>query len=156
MLDTTAYDPFAIFDDDSPINPCFMQEAVRMMMRALPLDTQEPKAWVNRRMHAALIGLAAMNPRDEIEVMYGVQAMCAYHAACANWHLGMNFAKPSGNSPRHFAAAPPRAPGPTRAARRWSLGWRTASGWSPPRCPTSIPTTRTFSGRRSWWRKRSG
>jgi hypothetical protein len=105
MSDTPAYDPFAIFNEISPINPCFMQDAVRMVMRSLPLETDEPDAWVKRRMHAALIGLAAMNPRDEIEVMIGVQAMCAYHAACATWHLGMNLGLPRGGNARHFATA---------------------------------------------------
>jgi hypothetical protein len=105
MPDTETYDPFAIYDEISPINPCFMQDAVRMLMRALPLETQEPAAWVDRRMHAALIGLAAMNPRDEIEVMIGVQAMSAYNAACATWHLGMNLCQPRGGNARQFATA---------------------------------------------------
>jgi hypothetical protein len=106
MPDTDAYDRFAIFDPISPIDPCFMQESVRAIMRSLPLQTGEPDAWVNRRMHACLIGLAAMNPRDEIEVMIGVQATCAYNAACANWHLGMNHGGlPRGNNHRNFATA---------------------------------------------------
>ena len=56
-------------------------------------------------MSCALQGLAALHPRDEIEVMLGVQAMCAYHAAAACWRLGMNARHPRGDNVRHFNAA---------------------------------------------------
>jgi hypothetical protein len=95
----------AIFDDDGPINPLFMQEAVRSLMRALPLDPDEPQAWAHRRMSSALDGLAALHPRDEIEVMLGVQSLCAYHAAATGWHLGMNHVQPAGGGLRHLSAA---------------------------------------------------
>jgi len=56
-------------------------------------------------MCAALMGLSALHPRDEIEVMLGIQSLCAYHAAAACWHLGMNHHHPRGSGLRHFAAA---------------------------------------------------
>ena len=99
------YNRDAIFDADGPINPVFMLEAIRTLLRALPLDETEPKAWRNRRMGTALMGLAALHPRDEIEVMLGVQALCAYHAAAACWHLGMNHHDPRGSGLRQFTAA---------------------------------------------------
>lgn len=99
------YNRDAIFDADGPINPVFMLEAIRTLLRALPIDETEPKAWRNRRMAAALMSLAALHPRDEIEVMLGVQALCAYHAAAACWHLGMNHSYPRGSGLRQFSAA---------------------------------------------------
>ncbi|WP_428488530.1 hypothetical protein [Rhodopila sp.] len=82
-----------------------MTEAIRTLMRALPLDPNEPQGWQDRRMHSALLGLSALHPRDEIEVMLGVQALSAYHAAAACWRLGMNLRRPNGDSIRHFTAA---------------------------------------------------
>jgi hypothetical protein len=102
---TEQYDRAAIFHQISPINPSFMREAIRAMFRALPLDQAEPKAWQDRRMHSALLALSALHPRDEIEVMLGVQAMSAYHAAASCFHLGMNKDRPNGGSIRHIAAA---------------------------------------------------
>jgi hypothetical protein len=102
---TPPYNRDAIFDEDGPINPTFMQEAVRTLLRALPIDPQEPKAWRARRMGTALMGLSALHPRDEIEVMLGVQSLCAYYAASACWHLGMNHHYPRGSGLRHFSAA---------------------------------------------------
>ena len=95
----------AIFQHDGPLNPSFMTEAIRTLMRALPLDPNEPQGWQDRRMHSALLGLSALHPRDEIEVMLGVQAIAAYHAAAACWRLGMNLRRPNGDSIRHFTAA---------------------------------------------------
>ena len=82
-----------------------MREAIRALFRTLPLGPSEPKGWSDRRMHAALLGLSALHPRDEIEVMLGVQAMSAHHAAMASWHLGMNLGSPHANSTRHITAA---------------------------------------------------
>jgi hypothetical protein len=96
-----SYDRAAILLANGPFNPGFM----RSMFRALPLDRAEPKGWQDRRMHAALLGLSALHPRDEIEVMLGVQAMSAYHAAASCFHLGMNKNRPNGDSTRHINAA---------------------------------------------------
>ena len=99
------YNRDAIFDDNGPINPVFMAEAFRTLLRALPIDEHEPDGWRNRRFDMAMDGLSAMHPRDEIEVMLGVQSLCAYHAAAACWHLGMNHHYPRGSGLRHFSAA---------------------------------------------------
>jgi hypothetical protein len=99
-------DPNAIFQPDGPIHPSFMREAIRTLIRSLPLDEkQEPESWSHRRMHSALMALAALRPRDEIEVMLGVQTLSAYHAAAASWRLGMNTQHPRGNNARHFSVA---------------------------------------------------
>jgi hypothetical protein len=81
-----------------------MREAIRAMFRTLPLDPAEPQGWSDRRMHSALLGLSALHPRDEIEVMLGVQAMSAYHAAAACFFVGMNNHRPNGDSTRHITA----------------------------------------------------
>ena len=99
------YDPQAIFRPDGPFHPAFMCEAVRTMMRALPLDPDESPASANRRMYAAMLAVAAMHPRDEIEVMLSVQAVAAYHAAASGWRLGMNHHQPHGDSTRHASTA---------------------------------------------------
>jgi hypothetical protein len=100
------HDPGAIFQDDGPINPSFVHESVRTLMRALPLeDEHEPRAWGYRRMQSALTALSALRPRDEIEIMLGVQALSAYHAAAACWRIGMNLRQPRGDSTRHITTA---------------------------------------------------
>jgi hypothetical protein len=100
-----SYNRDAIFDANGPFNPGFIDEAVRTLMRTLPLDPDEPQAWQHRRMHGAMTGLAALNPRDEIEIMLSVQAMAAYHAAAACWYIGMNHHRPNGDSTRHITTA---------------------------------------------------
>jgi hypothetical protein len=103
---TPSYDPDALFDQDGPINPIFVAEAVRTMIRAMPhTDRAEPTGWSCRRMFSAMRALAALHPRDEIELMLGVQALCAYQAASALWRLGMNLRHPAGDSTRHITTA---------------------------------------------------
>jgi hypothetical protein len=105
-LATPYYDPGALFQDDGPIHPSFVHESVRTLMRALPLgDDDEPRPWGYRRMHSALNALSVLRPRDEIELMLAVQALAAYHAAAACWHVGMNLKRPYGDSTRHIATA---------------------------------------------------
>jgi hypothetical protein len=100
------YDRDAIYHPNGPFNPSFMREAVRALFRTLPIDPKEPKGWADRRMNSALLGLSALHPRDEIEVMLGVQAMSAYHAAAAGFRIGMNLiGGPNGHSTRHITAA---------------------------------------------------
>jgi hypothetical protein len=102
---TPSYDRAAIFHQNGPFEPNFMAEAVRTMLRTIPLDYKEPKHTSDRRMHSALLALSALHPRDEIEVMLGVQAMSAFHAASACWHLGMNRGYPCATNIRHITAA---------------------------------------------------
>ena len=100
------YDRDAIYSPNGPFNPWFMRESIRTMFRTLPLDPKEPRGYQDRRMYSALLGLSALHPRSEIEVMLGVQAMSAYHAAAAGFRLGMNLAGgPNGNSTRHITAS---------------------------------------------------
>jgi hypothetical protein len=83
-----------------------MREAVRTLMRTLPLnDPNEPGHAATRRMFHALTALSHLRPRDEIELMLGVQALAAYHAAAALWRLGMNLKLPKGDSTRHVTTA---------------------------------------------------
>src|SRR5580704_15256378 len=103
---TSQTDPAALYEPDGPINPTFMREAVRTLLRTLPLnDPDEPEFAATRRMFTALSALSTLRPRDEIEVMLGVQALAAYHAGATLWRLGMNIKRPQGDSTRHFTAA---------------------------------------------------
>jgi hypothetical protein len=100
------YDPDALFDEDGPINPVCVSESVRTLMRAMPLtERAEPGGWTVRRMFTAMRALSALHPRDEIELMLGVQALCAYQAAAALWRVGMNARYPAGDSTRHITTA---------------------------------------------------
>jgi hypothetical protein len=101
----TFYDPDAIFHEDGPLDPMFVADAVQAVMRALPLEAPEPGAAQRRHMDAAMMALAATNPRDAIEMMLAVQAVSAYQAACACWRIGMNLRHPRGDSTRHISAA---------------------------------------------------
>ena len=56
------YNRDAIFDTDGPINPDFMLEAIRTLLRALPIDENETKAWRNRRMAGALMSSRGAAP----------------------------------------------------------------------------------------------
>jgi hypothetical protein len=104
MTTSTTYDRAAILDENGPFDPHFMRETVRTLLRSLPLGTAEPQGWQDRRMSSALLALTALHPRDEIEIMFGVQALSAYHAAAACWRLGM-IQRPATDGTRHFAAA---------------------------------------------------
>ncbi len=85
-LPTSQSDPGALYEPDGPISPTFMREAVRTLLRTLPLnDPNEPSHAATRRMFTALSALSTLRPRDEIELMIGVQALAAYHAAAALW-----------------------------------------------------------------------
>jgi hypothetical protein len=99
------YDRDAIFHADGPIDPIFITEAIRTVMRSMPIDPREPKGWANRRMFCALISFAALHPRDETEVSLAVQALSPYHAAAACFRIGMNLRDPNGDSTRHITTA---------------------------------------------------
>jgi hypothetical protein len=99
------YDPNAIFHDDGPFDPMFIADAIQAVLRALPLEAGECEAASRRHQSFAMTALAATNPRDPIEVMLAVQAVCAFHAACAAWRIGMNMGSPSGSGTRHTNAA---------------------------------------------------
>jgi hypothetical protein len=103
--ESTFYDRDAIFHTNGPLHPAFMEEAIRALFRALPIDPGEPPRWAHRRMDSAIVGLSALHPRDEVEVMLSVQALSAYHAATACWRIGMNQRRPNGDSTRHISAA---------------------------------------------------
>src|SRR5689334_1115844 len=124
------YDRDALFDRNGPFHPLVMQEAVRTLLRALPIDPTEPEPWYHRRQVTTLMALAALHPRDEIEIMLGVQALCAFHAAAVGWHLGMNQTQPPGSGLRHFTAAASAARAfDTLLRARWSAA-------RPNRCPS--------------------
>jgi hypothetical protein len=84
LTDTASYDPDAIYDPNGPLDPLVMEEAVGTIMRGIEPDLTEPPDAVSRRMHAAFRALAGLHPRNEPEIMLGVQAWNAYHAASAS------------------------------------------------------------------------
>jgi hypothetical protein len=99
------HDPDAIFNDDGPIDPSFMADAIQTLMRAMPLNTPETENAKRRHWQSALTALVATNPRDPIEVMLAVQAVSAYQAAASCWRLAMNSRSPDVDSNRHISAA---------------------------------------------------
>jgi hypothetical protein len=78
-------DPDSLFTPDGPIDPRSVQDAIHTIMGGVQIDPDEPHAHTSRRMYAAMRALATLHPRDEIELMVGVQALSAYHAAVAAW-----------------------------------------------------------------------
>jgi hypothetical protein len=101
-----SYDRDAIFRENGPLDPNFISDAVRTLLRNLPIEeTAEPAGWTHRRMQSTMTALSALHPRDEIEIMLSVQALSAYHAAAVCWRLGMNVRHPRGDSTRHITAA---------------------------------------------------
>jgi hypothetical protein len=105
LTDTASYDPDAIYDPNGPLDPLVMEEAVGTIMRGIEPDLTEPPDAVSRRMHAALRALAGLHPRNEPELMLGVQALNAYHAANAAWRKGAQHATRPGEQRRHAATA---------------------------------------------------
>jgi hypothetical protein len=99
------YDPNAIFDENGPIDPWFVADAVQALMRAHHLRSPEKQAAQQRHYQCALIAVGATHPRDPIEVLISVQALSAYQAACACWRIGMNSDDPGKDRIRHISAA---------------------------------------------------
>ncbi|HVY17387.1 MAG TPA: hypothetical protein VHB27_19350, partial [Rhodopila sp.] len=95
----------ALFRVDGPICDIIVDDAIRSLMLCLPNDPDEHETHRNRRIYAAIRAVEALGPRDEIELMYAVQAVIAHYAALACWRLGMNGAAPNGENTRHLAAA---------------------------------------------------
>jgi hypothetical protein len=84
------YSRDAIFEPDGPLDPRCMEQAICTIIRNTPVDLDEPRSHTSRRTFCAMRALAALHPRDEIEIMLGVQAVCAYHAAADCWRPGAN------------------------------------------------------------------
>jgi hypothetical protein len=105
LTDIEFYDPDAIYDPNGPLDPLVMEEAVGTIMRGIEPDLTEPPDAVSRRMHAALRALAGLHPRNEPELMLGVQARNAYHAANAAWRKGAQHATRPNEQRRHAATA---------------------------------------------------
>lgn len=139
------YDADAIFDDDSPIDPIFMADAIQTLMRAMPLNTAESDNAKRRHWQAGLTALAAANPCDPIEVMLAVQAICAYQAAAASWRIGLNSCSPSKDNARHISAA-------CTAARTFDAMPRAVERRQAK--PLAVPVGRP--GRRAWSKTTAG
>jgi hypothetical protein len=139
------YDPDAIFDDDSPIDPIFMADAIQTLMRAMPLNTAESANAKRRHWQSALTALAATNPRDPIEVMLAVQAISAYQAGAACWRLAMNSAGQAGDRNRHISAA-------STASRTFDAMLRAIERRHAK--PLTVPVGRP--GHRAWSKARAG
>jgi hypothetical protein len=103
--DAPPYDRDALFHPDGPIDPACVEQAICLIIRNTPVDPGEPRSDTNRGMVCAMRALAALHPRDEIEIMLGVQALCAYHAATACWRLGANPRLSDGDKSRHVSKA---------------------------------------------------
>ena len=104
LIQDHPYNPDAIFDPNGPLDPTVMEEAVSTIMRNTQVDLSDTPAAASRRMYAAMRALAALHPRNEPELMLGVQALSAYHAANAAWRRGAA-RHPDGDLRRHIATA---------------------------------------------------
>jgi hypothetical protein len=93
------YDRDAIFDQNGPIDPRCVEQAICTIIRNTPIDPGEPRAHAARRTYTTMRAFAALHPRDEIEIMLCVQALCAYHAATACWRLAANPSRPDPRRP---------------------------------------------------------
>ena len=95
-----------LFHPCGPVAPIVIDEAVRVLMQGLPINVgDEPRGWSDRRAYCALRSFAALQPRDEIEVMLAVHIVIAHYAAAAVWRIGMNGSAPHGESTRHLTTA---------------------------------------------------
>jgi hypothetical protein len=81
-----------------------MDEAVCTIMRGIQPDLADTPAATGRRMYAAMRALAALHPRNPPELMLGVQALSAYHAANAAWHRATAH-RPQDDIRRHVTTA---------------------------------------------------
>ncbi len=99
------YERDALFRPDGPLNPVFILDMLRSLMRALPHDPDEADMFRTNRMYGALCALSGMYPRDEIEMMYGAAALMSFYASAACYRLGMNGALPNGENSRHITTA---------------------------------------------------
>lgn len=101
QLYTAPYDPEAIYHPNSPLDPMVIEDAVFTLIRNTEIDPTDPPSVNRRRMYAALRGLAELHPRCIPELMLGVQAISAYHAANAAWRRSTR----PGDQKRHIATA---------------------------------------------------
>ena len=104
LIQDHPYNPDAIFDPNGPLDPTVMDEAVCAIMRNTQVDLSDTPSAASRRMYAAMRALAAFHPRNEPELMLGVQALSAYHAANAAWRRGAA-SQPRDDVRRHIATA---------------------------------------------------
>jgi hypothetical protein len=73
-------------------------------MRGIEPDFFDTQAATARRMYAAMRALAALHPRNAPELMLGVQALSAYHAANAAWRRATTH-RPGDDVRRHVTTA---------------------------------------------------
>ncbi len=104
LIQDRPYNPDAIFDLNGPLDPAVMEDAVATIMRATQVELSDTPQVASRRMWASMRALAALHPRNEPELMLGVQALSAYHAANAGWRRGAS-GKPDDDVRRHVASA---------------------------------------------------
>ena len=104
MTQPDPYDPEAIFDPNGPLDPTVMEEAVATIMRGIEPDLSDTPAATGRRMYTAMRALAALHPRNDPELMLGVQTLNAYHAANAAWRRATQRHQ-ADQSRRHIATA---------------------------------------------------
>jgi hypothetical protein len=109
MPDPTT-NPNTIFDQNGPIDPRCVEQAICTIIRNTPIDPTEPSTHTTRRTYCSMRAFAALHPRDEIEIMLCVQALCAHHAACACWRLAATSSRPDPRRPnddksRHISRA---------------------------------------------------
>jgi hypothetical protein len=94
-----------LFTAQGPIHPTSTLDALRTLIRNLPMETGERELYRDRRKFAAIRAVQALEPRDEIELMLAVQAVTAHFQAAAHWRASMDGELPGTEALRHISAA---------------------------------------------------
>ena len=94
-----------LFTAHGPIHPASTFDALRTLIRNLPMETGERELYRNRRKFAAIRAAQALEPRDEIELMLAVQAVTAHFHAAAHWRASMDGTLSDAEALRQISAA---------------------------------------------------
>jgi hypothetical protein len=94
-----------LFTAHGPIHPASTFDALRTLIRNLPMEPGERRLYRNRRICAAIRAVQALAPRDETELMLAVDAVTAHFQAAAHWRASTDGALSQAESLRHLSAA---------------------------------------------------
>jgi hypothetical protein len=94
-----------LFTAHGPIHPASTFDALRTLIRNLPMEPGERRLYRNRRICAAIRAVQALAPRDETELMLAVDAVTAHFQAAVHWRASTDDALTQAESLRHLSAA---------------------------------------------------
>jgi hypothetical protein len=94
-----------LFTAHGPIHPASALDALRTLIRNLPMEPGERDLYRKRRICAAIRAVQSLAPRDETELMLAVDAITAHYQAAAHWRASTDGALSQAESLRHLSAA---------------------------------------------------